>query len=95
MSSSHDMPSAHDMSSYYDMSSCYDMSCHAVASCHDMSTSHAMSESQKLSRLNLDALTVPEVFLNTIRILTIFSTPLIHPQTQTPFTNCLASISTP
>ena len=34
-----------------------------------------MSESQKLSRLNLDALTVPEALVNTIRILEMFPAP--------------------
>ena len=35
-----------------------------------------MSESQELSRLNLDALTVPEALVNTIRIMEMFSTRL-------------------
>ena len=51
------------------MSSCYPM-----ASRHGMLASHAMSGSQKLSRLNLDALAVPEALVNTIRILAMFPT---------------------
>ena len=47
--------------------------------CHDMSTCDAMAEREKLSRLNLDALTVPEALVNTIRILEKFSTHL-HPE---------------
>ena len=71
----------HDMSSSHDMSSCYNVSSRrAMASCHDMSTSHAMSESQKMSRLNLDVLTVPEALVNTIRILEMFSTRLNPPE---------------
>ena len=68
------------MSSSQGMSSRPDMSPrHAMASCHDMSTSHAMSESQNCFRLNLDALTVPEALVNTIRILEMFSTRLTLP----------------
>ena len=60
----------------------YMSSCHATASCRDMSTCHDMSECQKLSRLNLDALAVPEALVHTMRILAISSTPLHPPQPQ-------------
>ena len=65
----------HAMTCRHDMTSC-----HAMASRHDISTSHVMSESQKLSRRSLDALTVPEALVNTIRILEMFSTSLNPPQ---------------
>ena len=55
-----------------------------MASCRDMSSFRAMSESQKLPRLNLDALTVPEAPVNTVRILEMFSARLSPPQPQIP-----------
>ena len=94
MSPCHAMPSCHDASSCHDMSSCYDMSsCLAMASCHDMSTSHAVSESQKLSRLILDALTVPDALVNATRILEI-SGDVLYPTKPSTTPNLLPQINT-